>query len=352
MVTCRPTPLVEREPADPDALPTGGLAASRPLAGVSTVCDVVRAQGDRREILASDVPVTPPNLGPRVQAAVFGGAPYDAAFVERFVRPLGTAGAEGRVFLGPRDDPFAADRAALTDLLNLRVVPGTARDAFAGSDVQAVVLEVPARAFTPAEGRTIGIWGAASRRKMQVRRPDGTLDAYGPWVQVSRVGLPLINDLVIGYQDKDHFNSRTPAEDMALFGAYFLNPVLVREAEASGLYERLGLDPDTVGRLRRDRWDLLAAVSLTTPEAAAARPELLGDVLRVRLDADAAFPAGRRPGGGPTPEREPTDVTDTMLTLILTGGALALGDGVDGNDRPFLDAFPYLAPPRAAFTGE
>ena len=55
-------------------------------------------------------------------------------------------------------------------------------------------------------------------------------------MQVSRLGLPLINEAVIGLQDKDKYNRTTPRDDVANFGAYFLNPVIVRDAEAVGIY--------------------------------------------------------------------------------------------------------------------
>lgn len=351
-VECRSTAPAAGNPADPAPPVVSGAARNRALTGVRQHCRVVREVADRREVLADAVPVVPPDLGPRANAAAYGTAEFDAAFVTGFIHPLGLGGADGRVFLGPRDDPYFADRGALTDLLNLRITPGAARDAFAGADVYAIALELPTAALPPADGRTLGVWGATSRRKMQVRRPDGGVEAYGPWVQVSRTGLPLINDLVIGHQDKDRFNARPPGEDAALFEAYFRHPVLVREAAAAGLYERLGVSAAQVEGLARDRTDILAALSLMTPDEAAAAPHLLGDVLRVRLDEDSAFPNGRRVGGGPTPARAQTDVTDALLTLILTGGAFSLGDGVDANDRPFLEDFPYLAPPRSGFTGE
>jgi hypothetical protein len=59
-------------------------------------------------------------------------------------------------------------------------------------------------------------------------------------VQVSRLGLPLVNEAVIGLQDKDKYNRTTPATDVANFAAYFLNPIIVRDAEAVGIYAALG----------------------------------------------------------------------------------------------------------------
>src|SRR6185369_9855022 len=81
----------------------------------------------------------------------------------------------------------------------------------------------------------------------------------GDFVQVSRLGLPLVNEVLIGYQDKDKYNRSLPRDDVSNFGAYFLNPILVRDAEAIGLYRQLGLDPAS---FRTNRTDILDAINL------------------------------------------------------------------------------------------
>lgn len=69
-----------------------------------------------------------------------------------------------------------------------------------------------------------------------------------------------------------------------------------------------------------------------------------GDVLRVDLGIDSSFPNGR-PIPGPAPNKEQADVTDVLLTVILSKGTLAVADNVNSNDKNYLTSFPYLALP-------
>src|SRR5207248_7140252 len=114
------------------------------------------------------------------------------------------------------------------------------------------------------------------------------------WVQVSRLGLPLINEAVIGLQDKDKYNRSHPSKDVANFGAYFLNPVLVRDAEFAGFYGAggplNGITPPKSGRI-----DIIDAINLTNIPSAGSHAIPLtstGDVLRVDMAADSGFPNG------------------------------------------------------------
>src|SRR6202012_5619566 len=92
---------------------------------------------------------------------------------------------------------------------------------------------------------TIGVWASASRRKVSVLRQNGESDSFGNWVQVSRLGLPLVNEALIGLQDKDKYNRSSRQNDVKNFGAYFLNPVVVRDADAVGIYKALGVPEST-----------------------------------------------------------------------------------------------------------
>ena len=164
---------------------------------------------------------------------------------------MGNGGARARVFAGPRDDGFYVDIGRIFDLANLRA-KGTAQDDVAGYNCHAIALDIPTgkltadgqvpdhRATTPSSAS--GPRPAGERSVIQ--RGNGGSDAVGPWVQVSRLGLPLINEAVIGLQDKDKYNRTTPVTDVANFAGYFLNPIIVRDAEAVGIYNALGVDPD------------------------------------------------------------------------------------------------------------
>src|SRR5262249_840586 len=148
-------------------------------------------------------------------------------------------------------------------------------------------------------------------------------------------GLPLINEAVIGLQDKDKYNATRPATDVSNFAAYFLNPVIVRDAEAVGIYSALGVPQGTVDALKHDRSDLLDVINL---KASGHNIPLTatGDVQRVDLGLDSAFPNGRSLEDGAQPNQEQADVTDVLLSVLLSKGTLPVSDGVNYNDKPFL----------------
>jgi hypothetical protein len=168
-------------------------------------------------------------------------------------------------------------------------------------------------------------------------------------VQVSRLGLPLINEAVIGLQDKDYWNATPPSADVPIFGSYFLNPVIVRDAEAVGIYGALGVPAETVTMLKSNRLDIIAAVSLMPVDQVGQNLNKVGDVLRVNLGEDSHFPNGRSIPGGASPNQEENDVTDTILTVALSAGTIPLSDNVQYNDVNFLPEFPFLALPHAGY---
>ena len=313
-------------------------------------------------VIARNVPVAPPRIGPRTQAVAnaLGIAPYtspvyDDAFAASFIRPLGDRGASGRVFAGPRDDGFYVDLGGIFDLANLRP-KGVAQDGVAGFNVHSIALEIPTTELTAngllpgnraGDATTIGIWASSSRRKVSILRRDGSTRSDGPWVQVSRLGLPLVNEAIIGYQDKDLYNRTRPKDDVANFAAYFLNPIAVRDAEAVGIYAALGVDPTPFKSGRTDILDVINLKNIPTAGAHGIPLSATGDVLRVDLATDSAFPNGRPIL--PRTDREQADVTDVLLSLLLSKGQVAVSDGVDHNDATFLNEFPFLALPWQGF---
>jgi hypothetical protein len=316
--------------------------------------------GKRPVVIAKDVKVAPPNIGARtfglVSKGQFGSTEtsYDDAFAASFTAGMGTGNAEGKVWAGPRDDGFYVDLGGVFDLAGLRA-KGTAQDGVAGYNCHAIALEIPttkltanggAPGSTPGNATTLGVWASASRRKVSILRANGTTDDYGPWVQVSRLGLPLINEAVIGLQDKDKYNRTHPAKDLTNFGAYFLNPILVRDAEFAGFYGPSG-PLSAVTPPKNSRTDIIAAINLNNiPAANAHSITTIGDVLRVDMAADPGFPNGR-PIPGSAANKEQADVTDVLLSLILTKNLSGVSDGVDYNDRNYLTTTPWLALPWA-----
>lgn len=353
------------DPADLNAPLGGGKEFFAQLSGQQQTYSIYRVEKSPYRVLPliENAPVAPVNIGPRTQAVLQRPA-YDDAYAATFIRPMGNNGDHGRVFVGPRDDGFYVDLGGVFDLANLRP-QGTAQDGVSGFNTHTIALEIPttkltvdgrAPGNTPSLNTTLGVWSAASRRQFTFHRTASSRakDTFGSWVQVSRLGLPLINEVVIGLQDKDKWNSLPPHSDVPVFGAYFLNPVIVRDAEAVGIYAALGVPQATVDMLKSNRLDIINTVSLNPP-VFPGRPEIplsgVGDVLRVDIATDSGFPNGRPIPGGAAPDMEQADVTDVLSTVILSGGAIAISDGVQYNDKPFLTEFPFLAAPHEGFSG-
>jgi hypothetical protein len=322
-------------------------------------------------VLASNVAVPPPNVGPETNTVVYqipSGTSYEANWVDSGKSTGTLANGGGSVFAGPRDDPFFVDLGAIFDLAQLRPVANpteAARDSIAYMNVHAIVLQIPltvANLGTAPTGgagnaaQTVGVWASASRKKVNILRRGaaggGWSDTHlGPWVQVSRLGLPLINEAVIGLQDKDYWNRLTPKDDLNTFGAYFLNPVVVRDAEAIGFYGMgaplaacasgsagSGNGPTS------NRTDVINVINMGNAGITS-----VGDVLRVDLgNPSSTFPNGRLL----------TDkVVDLELGLLLctsshiTALVGACGPTTNEPEAPLPKSsggnpvFPYLEPP-------
>jgi hypothetical protein len=243
-------------------------------------------------------------------------------------------------------------------------------DNVAGYNTHSIALEIPltvangGAAVTPgaSKAQTVGVWATSSRRRISILRKNGQTDFIGPWRQVSRLGLPLINEAVIGLQDKDKFNRTKPQNDLANFGAYILNPIIVRDAEAVGYYAG-PLAPCVpaggLNELKTNRLDIVTlAIQLQNVPAAgnhtgAQAITWIGDVLPVDLGVASSFPNGRPLVPGANTEQ--ADVTDVELGLLLCknnpavfGGTIP--DGANSNDATFKTTFPYLATPWEGFT--
>jgi hypothetical protein len=357
---------------DPAALapaPAGGneffsqiAVAPADFAGGAQTYDVRKIEKNVTSVLAKDVPVVPPNIGQRTNALVYGvgaGQTYETfAMGAKFKKALNNG--EGTVWAGPRDDGFFVDLGAIFDLAGLQSgIPGVPkqrdpRDDVAGYNVHTIALQIPLNVANggpvitgaPNDNQTIGVWASASRRKVTIlRKKNEPVDDFGPWVQISRLGLPLINEAVIGLQDKDNYNRTKPKDDLKNFGAYILNPILVRDAKFAGFYDAGGaLAGVSFDAMKTNRTDIVSVINLGLPQLGSHMIKTVGDVLRVDLGTTSGFPNGRKVNKGTCIEE---DVTDTALSLILTGLAAPVPDGVDSNDKKFRNDFPYLASPWA-----
>ncbi len=312
------------------------------------------------------------------------------AYASRFVHDVVIPGcAPGRVFVGQRKDPFVVNLGETFDLVNIALPatefdPGAEsaeRDSLADSNVTTIALEVPIACLTRASDPVIAGWTTASLRQARLinpapaaaegRRSDAS-KVGGAWAQVSRLGMPLVNEVVIGLKDKDRFNASRPRDD-AQFADYVTHPTL------PALVELLFGDAGVRAPTHFPRTDLVTAF-LTGVEGlnrpANVRP---AEVMRLNtaiaplprgsqsrlgvLGGDlAGFPNGRRPGD---------DVVDIALRVVM--GALCAADapqlfgcrpadapagGIHFTDGAFLDdgqtdaAFPYLRTPLAGSPNE
>ncbi len=201
--------------------------------------------GQSFQTVISDGFVPPVNVGPRaIQDPVLGlGTSYEA-LTQQAIR---TASSGETVFVGPRDDPFFVDLGAVFDVGNLRDQfgqtarnPQNARDEVAGFNTHSIVLRVPIaslqkdglsvdQAESILDGDfVIGVWASASRPQMKTLSTDGSAPSFsGPWVQVSRLGMPLTNEVIIPIGMKDKWNATSPYDrDEQDFVEYFVNPEL------------------------------------------------------------------------------------------------------------------------------
>ena len=211
-----------------------------------------------------------------------------------------------------------------------------------------------------AANAVVGVWSTTDRRKLEVQNADydggstGTVNGKkNKWVQVSRLGNPLVNEVIIPLGAKDQFNRTTPDRDAELYGQYVVEPEL-----AAVLNALFG-----VGAPTTDRSDIVSAVLQGVPGLNRHSGPNAGtpvDTLKLNLGvAPSMTPSrfgviGGDNAGYPNGRRPIDDVVDIDLQVVA--GILAdppnpvpLGDGVDVNDTPFLSSFPYLATPESGF---
>lgn len=181
--------------------------------------------------------VPPPNIGPR---SIMGGAGLNTTYDALIAAAITTTTTGEKVYCGPADDPFFVDLGGVFDLGNMPRQGGVkARDGLGQLNCHSICLQIPIAtllkkgvAATPLnilDGNfVIGVWASASRQKVRTLRNDGTYNDSGNWVQVSRLGMPLTNEVVIPIGNKDYWNSLTPYDELAdnQLDGYFFNPEL------------------------------------------------------------------------------------------------------------------------------
>jgi hypothetical protein len=190
--------------------------------------------------IVNDGTVPPPNIGPRSISSPVGlNAPDYNSLITAAVK---TASTGEKVFCGTVDDPFFVDLGGIFDLGDAPRTTGTKSvDGLKCKNVSTIVMQIDIKDLQkdhkPVEQAknildpdyVIGVWASASRQKIRTLKTDGTQSFHGPWVQVSRLGMPLTNEAVIPIGKKDLWNSLTPYQEATLnkiFGNYFYNPEL------------------------------------------------------------------------------------------------------------------------------
>lgn len=199
---------------------------------------IYRSDNSGRTFVAilRNVPVPPTNIGQRsINSPIGLGKSYETISKQN----ARTAKTGERVYIGPMDDPFFVDLGGVFDLGDLPRQNGVPRDGVACKNASAIIIEVPLfKLLKRYASRTsknildpdyvIGVWASASRKQIRTLRADGTEKHEGPWVQVSRLGMPLTNEAVIPIGMKDYWNSITPYQELqdTLLDGYFYNPEL------------------------------------------------------------------------------------------------------------------------------
>ena len=184
--------------------------------------------------------VPPPNIGPRsIQDATVGlGAPN---YLSLMTSAIATATTGEKVFCGPVDDPFFVDLGGAFDLGNFRPsglsTANAPKDGLARFNCHTIAIKIPinmlqssglsvSSATSILDSRfVIGVWASASRPQIKTIAAGDTATYSGSWVQVSRIGMPLTNEVVIPVGMKDYWNTQNPANDVQ-FAKYFENPEL------------------------------------------------------------------------------------------------------------------------------
>ncbi len=348
--------------------------------------DVERTKSGTTTTIGVDLRTVPANVGPR-------STPNYAALASTGVQAL-TNG--GKAYAGPRDDAFFVDLGSIFDLGGLRpfnpfhLIPLDAEagvDGVAGYNTASIVLQVPiSEVRQSADQPVLGVWASAERKARKEISTEGKVKWSGPWVQVSRLGNPLINEVVIPRHLKDYWNGQPPAND-SQFLEYYEAPELAGlenflYGAPGGPTGHAGGALDEIDQTGRTDLSLILLKGVPGVNAIGSNP-VAADMLRVNTailpGSNGACPGGTADAsapdrlavlnadlcGFPNGRRLVDDVTDIELRAVAQGygaflnGAFSLpnkspnnqvGDGVDSNnDMPFLSVFPYIGLPHSGY---
>jgi hypothetical protein len=384
------TAPVDGKPSPTDPVGGGNELLWQLTGGTETyrVTRIEDGRDNKRAILGNGLAVAPNDHGPQTDRLVYGLGPfqgYDSGdptsrtvdlyesmgYGETFVQNLSNG---GRAFAGQRDDPYYLDEKGIFDLVNLcgdglKGLAGArttdCEDVFTGFNLFTIALEIPTSDVFPhgiphngvlnsqSTNSLLRVWVSVSRREREIVDATNVVTGYryeGEFKQVGREALPLFNAGIVGTARQTRYLRSTPLRDVSNFGGDILFPVLVRDAEALGIYAALGLTADQITALKGPRVDIINAINLGRPIPVA--DGYTGDVITLDAAIDSQFPNGRRLDGGPAPNKEHVDVSDALISLIVAGNpAAGFGDGVNGNDKNYLPVFPFVPSPHSGLNG-
>ncbi|WP_020385203.1 DUF4331 domain-containing protein [Kribbella catacumbae] len=337
---------------------------------------VTRVENGRSRILARDLAAPPVNVGPR-------STPNYAKLAGEAIHTIGT---NRKVFAGQRADGFFADLGSIFDLGTLRpfqaahLIPSAAAmgvNGLQGSNVHTIALQVPISDLTR-DGKkptdvldpksVIGVYATASRQQSKIF--DVLLGIslwHGPHKQVSRLGNPLFNEVIVPMAEKDKWNSRPPSEDKK-YAQYVTKP------ELAGLLPALypGVFPN-LAAYKKPRADLAAILLTGIPKGVVPGfQNYTGPVQADMLRLNVAVPPAKTPNplglvagdaaGFPNGRRVFDDVVTVEIRAIagLTiplvdpsykpdGAASAVKDGTSNTNSDYLKVFPYLGTPGGGY---
>jgi hypothetical protein len=340
-----------------------------------------------------------------IGSKTFGAPPAYEQYARSFVHQIKVPGCDthGRVFAGQRLDPFKIALGETFDLVNYvpidadstvgaaftgAVQQDAARNDLARNNVTTLALELPVACITGDGNGVIGSWTTASLPETTQINPHGTLEeperVSGPMVQVSRLGSFLVNELFIGFPDKNTFNSSEPKDDTQ-FASYVTNPAfpaIVDSLFRDAVNDTLGTSIENLAPSNLPRQDLVSGFLTGFPGVNQLKTVTPSEMLRLntgipvtpRADQQplgvaagdlAGFPNGRRPGDDavdiglrvamgalcyPLPIGEGLDLglcTPDQAPI----GNVALTDGVPLSATDFDNHFPYLVTPYAGSPG-
>ncbi len=327
-----------------------------------------------RSSLGTGLKVPPANTGPRA-------TPNYASLADSAIANVGGV----KSFAGPRDETFAVDLGSIFDLGGLRPfnaahaipLPVTAGvNVNDGKNVHSIAIEVPIADVTAGDP-VIGVWSTASRQKVRVFSKNSGANPVtrGRWVQVSRLGNPLVNEGVVPISLKDVFNTLRPDQDAATLSGLEVAPYategdipIVTDPILADLIEIVYPTIDTPPDGSRSDLVAIYLTGLTgspgvpqTAQANGVPAEMLRLNTSIKPDGseDPLGILGGDPQGFPNGRRLGDDVIDITLRALAGGTPFTptfniapnnqLADGVVGNDRPYLTTFPYIPHPHSGY---